>query len=287
MLATPSPLRTALLAALSLVAFAMNSILCRWALGRGTIDAASFTTIRIASGALALALLVRGMRGMATPRGSARGGSQWGALWLFLYAISFSLAYDSLTAGTGALLLFGAVQVTMLLSALRAGERPRVLEWLGLATAIAGLAYLVWPGVSAPKPVGSALMVLAGIAWGLYSLLGRGNRDPILATSGNFLRAVPLTFATSLLLFSRIGITLEGVALAAVSGALTSGLGYVVWYAALPGLTTTRAATLQLSVPILTATLGVVFISEAITQRLVFASIAVLGGIGLAFSARR
>ena len=271
--------RTLALTAAALTAFAANSLLCRLALGAGTIDAASFTSLRIVSGALMLALvlvLVPGRRGGEPRRG-------WlGPAMLFLYAIAFSYAYLELTAGTGALILFACVQITMLAAGIRGGERVRAAQWLGMACAFAGLAYLVFPGVTAPPPAGALAMALAGVAWGVYSLAGRGVANPLAATARNFRLAAPLALAVSLLWYSSYHLTARGAVLAATSGALASGLGYVVWYAALPGLGATRAAFVQLSVPVLTAVAGVLLLSEPVTLRLVLAGAAILGGVALA-----
>jgi drug/metabolite transporter (DMT)-like permease len=275
-------LRTFLLTASALVAFAANSVFCRLALGTPTIDAASFTSIRVASGAAMLLLITTAV----SRRRSGARGNWTSATLLFLYAIAFSFAYLSLSIGAGALILFGAVQVTMILSALRAGERPWRLEWIGLAIALAGLVYLVLPGVTAPSPAGSVLMVVAGVSWGFYSLRGRGTADPLAATTDNFVRAVPLVAVVSLATLRRAEVSGEGVALAVLSGAVASGVGYVIWYAALKGLTATRAATVQLAVPVLAALGGVVFLSEGISIRLVLAALMILGGVGLAVSVR-
>ncbi len=274
--------RIAGLTTMALIAFAANSIFCRFALGDQTIDAASFTTVRLLSGALTLACIV-----LLTRRGSPLQSGNWiSASMLFLYAVTFSFAYISLSAGTGALILFGAVQITMILSGLIAGERPRLLEWLGLLAALGGLVYLVLPGLSAPSPLGSALMALAGIAWGVYSLRGRGIDDPVANTTGNFVRAAPLALIVSLIALSNYSLSPKGALLAVLSGALASGLGYVIWYAALRDLTATRAATVQLAVPVIAAIGGIFFLAEAVTLRLTFASIAILGGVGLAISRR-
>jgi drug/metabolite transporter (DMT)-like permease len=270
---------TAFFTLLALLAFAANSVLCRLALGGGAIDPASFTTIRLVSGAaalLALAAVSPGGRTQVTPPG-------WrSALALAAYAIAFSFAYTSLTVGTGALILFGAVQTTMIATGLAGGERPTVREWVGLAAAIGGLVYLVSPGFDAPSAAGSALMAAAGVSWGAYSLWGRGAGDPVAATRINFVRAAPLTIAISAAGLSRAGGSAMGILLAVVSGALTSGLGYVAWYAAIAGLTATRAATVQLAVPVLAATAGVVFLAEAMTVRLGLSAILILSGIALA-----
>ena len=267
-----------------MTAFAANSVLCRLALGSGAVDAASFTSVRIASGAAALLLISRLTAGQGRIAGS------WAsAAMLFLYAVAFSFAYRSLPAGTGALILFGSVQATMILAGLRAGERPRAAEWVGLAVALAGLVYLVLPGVAAPSLVGSLLMALAGVAWGVYSLRGRGATDALSATTGNFLRAVPLTLLASALGFlaqERTHASAQGVAWAVASGAVASGVGYVIWYAALRGLSATRAATVQLTVPVIAALGGVVFLAEEITLRLGIAAVLILGGVALAVPAK-
>lgn len=272
--------------ALAMIAFASNSILCRLALGGAHIDPASFTTVRIVSGAVALALIAAARRHSHRERRPTRAG--WtSAAFLYLYAIAFSVSYVSLSAGTGALILFGCVQTTMLLAALRGGERPHRLEWLGLGVAVAGLVYLVLPGLAAPSLVGALLMAAAGVAWGLYSLRGRGSSDPLDDTARNFARAVPFAVATSIAALSRVHATAEGIALAAASGAISSGVGYVIWYAALRGLTATRAATVQLSVPVIAAVGGVLLLGETISIRLVVAAAMILGGVAAALSARR
>jgi len=266
-----------------MIAFAGNSIICRLALGEGTIDAASFTTIRLISGAAMLWLVVR----LWNRDDATRARGSWlSAASLFLYAISFSFAYLTLTAGTGALILFGVVQATMILAALWSGERPGVIQWTGLVIAIAGLVVLVSPGLSAPSPVGSLLMALAGIAWGVYSLRGRNATDPAAETADNFLRTVPMVLVASLINLGDARITTEGVGLALTSGAIASGLGYVIWYTALRGLTATRAATVQLSVPVLAALGGVLLLSEPMTVRFIAASILILGGVGLTLLGR-
>jgi len=274
--------RTVLLTSLALVAFAGNSILCRMALGGGLIDPAGFTAVRLASGALTLWLLLAA-RGGGWPRLEGHWAS---AAALFTYAAAFSLAYVSLDAGTGALILFGAVQLTMLLAGLRAGERPRPFEWLGLALALAGLVVLVRPGISAPAPVGAALMAAAGIAWGVYSLRGRGSREPLRNTAGNFMMAAPVAVLLVPLAGGTGTWTSTGVVLAVASGALASGVGYAIWYAALPALTATRAALVQLLVPVLAAAGGVALLSEAIPLRLPVAAALVLGGVALAVTAK-
>ena len=272
--------RTVVCTLAALVAFAANSLLCRHALGHTAIDAASFSTIRLGSGAAALlAITWAGSRGNVGVRGT------WGSgALLFLYAVPFSYAYLSLGAGTGALILFGSVQATMLIAALLAGERPRPAQWIGLTVALVGLVYLVMPGLAAPSPAGSAFMGIAGAAWGIYSLRGRGASSPLAETAGNFARALPLAFAVSLATASHRVWSTPGAVLAVLSGVLASGLGYVAWYGALSGLTAMRAATVQLAVPVLAAAGGVAFLAERVTVRLLVASVLILGGVALALS---
>jgi drug/metabolite transporter (DMT)-like permease len=266
----------------AMTAFATNSVLCRMALGAHAVDAASFTAIRLASGAVTLAMLTLFLRGCHDlAAGSWRSGFQ-----LFLYAVAFSFAYLSLSAGTGSLILFGAVQATMIISGLRSGERPHVLQWAGLVIALAGLIYLVFPGIAAPSPGGSLLMAVAGVAWGLYSLRGRGAKDPASRTAGNFIRSVPFALVVWTASVQNLHAEPRGILLAILSGSLASGIGYVIWYAALQGLSSTRAATVQLSVPVLAAFGGVIFLAEVVTLRLVIASILVLGGVALTVIAK-
>lgn len=205
---------------------------------------------------------------------------------LFTYMVFFSFAYVSLSAGTGALILFGAVQLTMFIASLRSGEPFPLLSWLGLAVAIVGLIYLVSPGLTAPDPLGALLMAVAGMAWGFYSLLGRGATDPLRATAGNFVYAAPLALIASMVFLSQLGFSLTGVMLAVASGALASGCGYAIWYAALSGLSGTRAATVQLSVPVIAAIGGVVWLDETISIRLLLASTAVLSGVAIVLMRR-
>jgi drug/metabolite transporter (DMT)-like permease len=281
----PRAALTAALTAAAMLAFATNSLLCRAALAGGYADAASFTTLRLASGALALGVLARA-RGSAVPPP----GFAWGsALALFAYAMAFSLAYLRIPAGAGALLLFAAVQLTMIGAGLRSGERPKALEWVGLAVSLAGLVMLTRPGLSRPDPTGAALMLVAGAAWGVYSLRGRGAGDAVAANASSFARAVPLALAASAVigLVGATRLTLAGGLLAIASGALSSGLGYAVWYAALQGLSATRAAIVQLSVPPLAALGGVLVLGEDMTLRLVLASVLILGGIALAILGHR
>ncbi|MBE2243917.1 MAG: DMT family transporter [Burkholderiaceae bacterium] len=280
--AGPSTLKIAALTAVAMVAFAANSLLCRIALAHATIDAASFGSIRLLAGALALGAILRLRRG-APARGAADG---WAAAMLFAYVALFSFAYLTLSAGTGALILFGAVQLTMFGAGLAGGERFRAVAWCGLALAVGGLVVLLSPGLAAPPPAGAAMMAAAGVAWGVYSLRGRGVADPLAATAANFARATPLALLLSLVLAFDARVDASGAALAVASGALTSGLGYVIWYAALPSLSAMRAATVQLSVPPIAAFGGVLFLSETITLRLVAASLAILGGVALVLASR-
>ena len=266
-----------------MLAFAANSLLCRLALGFEQIDAASFTSVRLISGAVMMGMLL-----LPGIRARERYSADWRSVSsLFAYMICFSLAYLSLAAGTGALILFGAVQLTMILSALRSGERLSPAAWFGLALAVIGLVYLVSPGVSAPDPLGAVLMTIAGIAWGFYSLFGRSAADPMQATAYNFLYAVPFALLVSALLWRDFSITPAGIGLAVASGALASGLGYFVWYLALRNLAAVQAATVQLSVPVIAAIGGVAFIAEPLTVRLLIASVATLGGIAIVLTRRR
>lgn len=279
----PARATTLGLTALAMLAFAANSILCRLALGAGTIDAASFGTVRVVSGAIVLALIMlRRTGGHPATHGNWRS-----ALMLFTYVAFFSFAYLSLSAGTGALILFGAVQLTMFAVALSRGERFPPLAWVGLAIAVAGLVYLVSPGLTAPPLHGALLMAVAGVAWGVYSLLGRGASDALGATAGNFIRAVPMVLVVSAAFAGNFHATADGIVIAILSGAVTSGLGYVVWYAALRGLAASSAATVQLSVPAIAAIAGVLVLDEALTARLVIASAATLGGIAIVLTRRR
>lgn len=261
----------------ALVCFAANSLLCRYALGEGLIDAASFTTIRIAAGALTLGLLLR-------PSGRPRFTP---ALALFAYAALFSFAYNHVTAATGALLLFGSVQVTMLVGALLLGERLRGTQWVGLTLAVSGLGYLLFPGLETPPVVGAALMLLSGAAWGMYSLQGRaGAGSGSGSVAHHFLLAVPLAGLLNLAQASSVHASPTGVVVAVVSGAVTSGLGYAVWFRALKKLSAAVAASVQLSVPVIAAAGGAWLLDEGLTLRLVVASVIVLSGIALTLPIR-
>ena len=277
-----STTRILALTALAMLAFASNSLLCRVALKDTAIDAASFTSIRLAAGAFMLWLVVR------VSRGAPAGSGNWrSAFALFAYAAGFSFAYVNLPAATGALLLFGAVQATMIGHGLWAGERLRGLQLAGLVLALGGLVGLLLPGLSAPPLMGSLLMLGAGVAWGIYSLRGKGVGDPTQVTAGNFLRAVPIAAAMSVLMHDSARLDGAGVGYAVASGALASGLGYAVWYTALPALNSTKAASVQLSVPVIAAVGGILFLGELLTLRLILASVAILGGIALVIMEKR
>ena len=274
--------RVVALTSLTMIAFAGNSVLCRIALKDTSIDAASFTTIRLISGAMMLWLIVQMRSGTRSGRGN------WSsALALIVYAIAFSYAYVSLSTASGALLLFGAVQATMIGYGIWSGERLRRLQLLGLLLAFGGLVGLFLPGLTAPPLVGSLLMLGAGVAWGVYSLRGKGAGDPTRVTAGNFMRAVPVTVALSVFTLGSASLDAAGFWYAVASGALASGMGYALWYTVLPALKATHAATVQLSVPVIAAVGGVLILGEPITLRLTLASTAILGGIALVILERR
>ena len=269
-------MRVVILTLLAMIAFASNSLLCRLALRQTPIDAASFTLIRLLSGVIALWLIV-----ITRKAGRITAGNWSSALALFVYAAAFSFAYITLPAGTGALLLFGTVQATMIFWGFRKGERLTARQWFGLAIAIGGLVALVFPGLSAPPIGGTLLMTGAGIAWGIYSLRGKDGGDPTSVTAGNFWRSAVFAAVLSMALLRWTNLDPAGIRYAIVSGAIASGVGYVIWYCALPGLKATTAATVQLSVPMLAAIGGTLFLSESITLRLLVASLLILGGIAL------
>ncbi|MBN2690970.1 MAG: DMT family transporter [Burkholderiaceae bacterium] len=270
------------LTVLAMLAFAGNSLLCRLALKNTSMDAASFTAIRLLSGAVTLWLIARLQRSIQAGRGN------WpSALALFVYAAAFSFAYVMLPAATGALLLFGAVQATMIGRGLWQGERLTRAQLFGFVLAVAGLVGVLLPGLSAPPLAGSLLMLSAGVAWGVYSLRGQGTGNPVRVSAGNFLRAAPLAMVLVAVWHHGAAVDASGLLLAVASGALASGIGYAIWYAALPSLKTTQAATVQLSVPVIAALGGAVFLHEAITLRLVLASVAILGGILLVILERQ
>jgi len=274
----------AFLTVVTLLAFAANSLLCRMALAPDLIDPVAFTAIRLGSG---VAVLVPLSFLISEPRPSGQRAGSWkSGVALFTYAMAFSLAYVSLETGMGALILFGSVQATMIGVGVWRGERPQVREWLGLVIAMAGLVYLVLPGIAAPDPAGALLMVASGVGWGVYSLRGKASAAPVAATAGNFARALPLALLGVVVAWGTLRATPRGLALAVVSGALTSGVGYVIWYLALRGLTATRAAIVQLTVPVIAAAGGIVVLAEEPTLRLAIASLLILGGVGGAILAR-
>jgi len=269
-----------ILTAFTMIAFAANSLFCRMALTDPLIDPVSFTTMRLVSGAL---VLIPISRLVAESKSQQDAHGSWASGFaLFAYAAAFSLAYVSLNAGMGALILFGAVQVTMIVAALKSGEKLGLAQWVGSVTAIGGLIYLVLPGLSAPDPVGALLMCVSGVAWGVYSIRGKGVAAPVAMTAGNFLRAAPFAILASAIAFSRTRVELNGVLLAVISGVVTSGLGYVLWYKALRSLTTTQASVVQLLVPVLASFGGVAFLAEQVSTRLIAASTLILGGVALA-----
>ena len=289
-----SRLRLMALVSTAMLAFAGNSLLCRMALRHTAIDAASFTAIRLLSGACMLWLVVRLNRGKTEshPAGRPLPGNWLSACALFVYAAGFSFAYVSMSAATGALLLFGSVQASMIGYGVWRGERLRNLQWAGIALALAGLVTLLLPGLAAPSPLASLSMISAGAAWGVYSLRGKAAPDqppnnPTEVTAGNFLRTVPMALVLSLLMAQRLTPDPAGMGYAVASGALASGLGYAIWYQALPTLKATHAATVQLSVPVIAALGGVLLIGEALTGPLVLASVTILGGIALVIGQRK
>lgn len=272
-------MRPFLLTAFALTAFAFNSILCRMALGKDEADAASFTLVRLLAGATSLALI----SALFGKTKKIFGSGHWAsAFFLFAYAVCFSFAYLGLTTGTGALLLFGSVQMTMIAASMLKGERPGILELCGVVVAFGGLIYLMLPGLASPPIVSSMLMACAGASWGFYSLRGRGSEDPLADTTGNFIRAVPMIAVAAIPFIGGMHLSNRGMVLAAISGSLASGVGYSVWYAALKYHTATPAAVLQLAVPAIAAAGGVVLLSEIAELRLLVASVLVLGGILLA-----
>lgn len=276
------PSKVISLTILAMLAFAANSLLCRLALRHTEIDPTSFTLIRLVSGAVMLWVIVaiKGVR-------ARRSGTWLGAFTLFVYAFAFSYAYVHLETGAGALLLFGAVQLTMLGYGYYKGERMQAVAILGLALAIGGLVALLLPGATSPAPASAALMALSGVAWAIYSLIGRQSNDPLASSAWNFLRAIPFMLLASTPFLGHLSIDLTGALCAIGSGAIASGVGYAIWYAALRSLSSFQAATIQLSVPVLASLAGALVLNESLTSRLVITSLAVLGGIGLILSGKR
>ena len=269
-------LKTSLFTGLAIIAFAANSVLCRLALGNGAIDASSFTAIRLLSGAVALFVIlsIKGSNKGALSKGS------WGASFtLFLYAITFSYAYLSVDTGTGALILFGSVQITMIMLSLISGTRLHIIEWSGVIITFTGFIYLILPNITTPSVNGLVLMTVSGISWGIYTLKGRSSKNPLMDTTYNFLRTIPFLVLLVFFTMPNMNYSSEGIVLALISGAITSGIGYTIWYIALGGLSSTQAAVIQLSVPVVAAIGGVIFVSEVITIRLVISATIVLSGI--------
>jgi len=272
-----------LLTSLTMLAFAANSVLCRMALAGESIDAASFTAIRLASGALMLTILIlfRAEFSGKSRHQVLRAGSWRSAAWLCLYATGFSFAYLSVSTATGALILFGAVQLTMMTASLISGERPGIRVWAGYSLAVAGMVFLLLPGASAPSLWGAALMAVAGAAWGMYSLRGRASNNPLVQTAGNFLLTLPMVATMLLFSLGRLHGNIDGVMLAIASGALASGLGYALWYQVVSRMSGSTAATVQLSVPLLAAAGGILMMQEPVTMRLLLTGMMILGGIAL------
>lgn len=269
-------IKTAFFTSLALIAFAANSVLGRLALKENSIDPSSFTAVRLLSGAVVLLIIIsinRRKSNLSTK------GSWSASLMLFIYAITFSFAYLSLDTGTGALILFAAVQITMILLSLIAGTRLYLVEWVGVSTAFTGFVYLILPGLTTPSPGGFILMTISGVAWGLYTLKGRDSKSPLMDTAYNFYRTIPLVCILLIITFKTAHYSLEGLLLALLSGGITSGLGYTIWYIALGGLSATPAAVLQLLVPVIAAVGGILFVSEAVTIRLIISATMILGGI--------
>ena len=270
-----SVIKTFLYTSFALIAFA-NSVLCRLALGEHSIDAASFTVIRLISGAVTLVVILR----LRDGGNKSTSTVNWiSTLMLFLYAVTFSFAYITLNTATGALIIFGSVQMTMILITLRSGHRLHVAELLGVIIAFAGFVYLVLPNVNSPSMTGFILMTVAGIAWGIYTLRGRGSTNPLGDTANNFSRTIPLVAVLALIAIPYVDLSIKGMILAFLSGAVASGIGYTIWYTALGGLSAIQAAVVQLLVPVIAAVGGVVFVSESVSVRLVIAAVMILGGI--------
>jgi drug/metabolite transporter (DMT)-like permease len=261
---------------LALIAFAANSVLCRMALGEKTIDASGFTILRLLSGAIVLFIILK----FKNKKNNNKSKGSWMAsIMLFLYAITFSFAYLTLDTGTGALILFGSVQTTMILLSLISGDRLHITEWAGVTIAFLGFVYLILPAVTTPSVIGFLLMSVAGMAWGIYTLKGRSSESPMMDTAYNFIRSIPFIIILAILTIQNTHYTSEGILLAVLSGGLASSIGYVIWYKALGGLSAVQAAVVQLLVPAIAAFGGVIFISEIITLRLALSALMILGGI--------
>jgi len=284
LLKNTSPLRSVLLTGLALIAFAANSVLGRLVLGSGALDAASFTVVRLFSGSVALLLIISIKN---RKKNNLSKGSWSSSFMLFVYALTFSYAYNFLDTATGALILFASVQMTMIVLSLVSGIRLHAFEWTGVVISFTGFVYLILPGVTAPPPLGFGLMVVAGMAWGIYTLKGRTSNNPLMDTAYNFFRTIPLVLILMVITVRDANYSTRGIALAVVSGALTSGIGYTIWYLALRNLSSTLAAVLQLLVPVIAAFGGVVFVSEKISSRLIISSALVLGGILLVIMAKK
>jgi len=296
-------LRVFLCTSFALIAFAFNSVLCRLALRGDEADAAGFTAVRLVSGALALVVIVllvsrpKSQKSQVISERERLGpwnfglgtiaGSWPSAFFLFAYAVCFSFAYLGLTAGTGALILFGSVQMSMVAAAIFKGERPTLLESVGLVIAVGGLVYLVLPGLASPPLTSSLLMAAAGMSWAAYTLRGQSSTDPLADTTGNFVRSLPMAAVVALIYLPNLHLTPNGWLLAILSGAVTSGVGYTIWYSVVKDHTTTRAAVLQLSVPVIAAVIGIAFLGETMTTTLIVASILILGGIGMTIFGKR
>ena len=273
-------IKTILFTGLALIAFAANSVLCRLALGESAIDASTFTIVRLLAGAIVLTVImsISKIKSNSNTNSSTKGS--WPAsIALFIYALTFSFAYVTLDTATGALILFGSVQITMILMSIFSGNRLHISEWFGMAIAFTGFVYLILPGVTTPSVIGFLLMTVSGIAWGIYTLKGRGSKNPIMDTAFNFLRTMPFVIILAIVTFKYAHYSSEGILLAVLSGSIASGIGYMIWYSALSGLSVTQAAVLQLLVPVIAAVGGIIFVSESISFRLTVSSAMILGGI--------
>ena len=276
-----SNLKTIALTSFSLVAFAGNSILCKLALGQNKLDAASFTIVRLLSGIIVLLLVPK----IFNEKGTTTRNRNWiSSVALFLYAVTFSYAYISLDTGTGALILFGAVQITMILASLIFGNKLHLAEWLGIISACSGFVYLIKPSLTTPSITGFILMTIAGIAWGIYTLRGKGSKQAIQDSAVNFFYTSPFIVTLLIIEFTNTNLSRSGILLAMASGAIASGIGYTVWYMTVKRLSTLQASIVQLLVPVIAAGGGVIFAQETISMRLVISAIAILGGILLVLS---